>query len=305
MVYYWRDVPLFDAIKHGCTSVEADVWLFDDDNKLYVGHDTASLTPWRTFESLYVHPILKLLEMQNQHDASTPQREPRGLFEEDPSQTLILLVDFKTFGPDLLTQVKAQIEPLRSNDYLTYFNGTSLVYRPITVVGTGSAPFDIMAANTSRRDIFFDAPLEYMQISSASEHQRSSIQDISSNYIQQRGQGHTGTAGFNSSTYGPANSFYASTSFTEDIGYPWWFGTLTNHQLDLIRRQIRGAHEQGLQVRFWGTPSRPKSVRNYIWSVLLDEGVDILNADDLDEVRDTLSEHQRVKELRGAASNVI
>lgn len=32
---YWRRIPVFDAIHWGCTSIEADVWLFDDD--LFVG----------------------------------------------------------------------------------------------------------------------------------------------------------------------------------------------------------------------------------------------------------------------------
>ena len=33
---YWRRVPFWDAIHWGCTSVEADVWLFDDE--LFVGY---------------------------------------------------------------------------------------------------------------------------------------------------------------------------------------------------------------------------------------------------------------------------
>jgi hypothetical protein len=40
---YWRRVPLFDAIHWGCTGVEADVWLFDDE--LFVGY--VSLYPSR------------------------------------------------------------------------------------------------------------------------------------------------------------------------------------------------------------------------------------------------------------------
>lgn len=60
---YWRRVPLFDAIHAGCTSVEADVWLFKDrNNELFVGHDTASLTPDRTLASLYVNPLVDLLD---------------------------------------------------------------------------------------------------------------------------------------------------------------------------------------------------------------------------------------------------
>lgn len=59
---YWRRVPLFDAIHAGCVSVEADVWLFKGREDLYVGHDTASLTPDRTFASLYIDPLVQLLD---------------------------------------------------------------------------------------------------------------------------------------------------------------------------------------------------------------------------------------------------
>jgi hypothetical protein len=59
---YWRRVPLFDAIHWGCTSVEADVWQFEDQKDLLVGHSAASLTPGRTLRSLYVDPIVELLD---------------------------------------------------------------------------------------------------------------------------------------------------------------------------------------------------------------------------------------------------
>lgn len=59
---YWRRVPLFDAIHAGCISVEADVWLFEDSDKLYVGHGTSSLTQDRTLASLYVDPLVELLD---------------------------------------------------------------------------------------------------------------------------------------------------------------------------------------------------------------------------------------------------
>ena len=59
---YWRRVPLLEAIRFGCTSVEADVWLFEGHEELYVGHNTASLTPNRTFTNLYVDPLVELLD---------------------------------------------------------------------------------------------------------------------------------------------------------------------------------------------------------------------------------------------------
>ena len=47
---YWRRVPLYDALRWGCTGVEADVWLFDEE--LYVGHNTNALTRDGTFQHI-------------------------------------------------------------------------------------------------------------------------------------------------------------------------------------------------------------------------------------------------------------
>jgi hypothetical protein len=43
-----------------------------------------------------------------------------------------------------------------------------------------------------------------------------------------------------------------------------------------LRRIVERAHADGRRVRFWAIPSRPA-----FWKVLLDEGVDLINADDL------------------------
>ena len=59
---YWRAVPLFDAIRSGCTGVEADVWLFKGETDLFVGHTSAALSPTRTLRSLYVEPLVELLD---------------------------------------------------------------------------------------------------------------------------------------------------------------------------------------------------------------------------------------------------
>lgn len=106
---YWRRVPLFEALHYGMTSVEADIWLFD--NELFVGHDTASLTANRTFRSLYVDPIYDILEKQNPSTRFS-NTSSNGVFDEDPSQTLVLLVDFKTDGPEALPYVQQQLSAL-------------------------------------------------------------------------------------------------------------------------------------------------------------------------------------------------
>ncbi|KAI3321981.1 hypothetical protein HD806DRAFT_545645 [Xylariaceae sp. AK1471] len=255
---YWRKVPVFSALHVGCTGVEADVWLFDDDPELYVGHDRAALTPYRTFQSLYVSPIVEILEQNNpQTPFYTDTR--RGVFDTDPEQTLVLLVDLKTDGAKTLEQVEAQLEPLRAGNWLTYVEHEVIHKRQVTVVGTGRTPFDILMQNSTYRDIFFDAPLnEFYE----DPNTPSASDDDDGPFI-----------------YNSTNSFYASVDFKRAVGSVW--SRLNEQQLRLIRGQIKGAHKRGLKVRYWNTPSWPVNLRNKIWHTLVAEGADILNADDL------------------------
>ena len=271
-------MPLFDAIHAGCTGVEADVWLYEGHEELYVGHDSVSLTASRNFQSLYVNPLVELLDKMN----SQPEfnnATGNGVFDEDREQTLVLLVDFKTNGRDLLPEVHKQLEPLREKNYLSYWDGNNFNSRAVTVVGTGNTPFDLVIEDKSHRDIFFDAPLDEMweppQESAGKGNPKSQPGKVASGGQGKEGTGDVSTDDFNTST-----SYYASVSFFRSVGYPWT-GRISKKQLDIIRGQIKGAHRRGLKVRYWETPSWPTSLRNHVWEVLVKEGVDMLNVDDL------------------------
>jgi hypothetical protein len=294
---YWRKEPLFSALSVGCTGVEADVWLYEDD--LFVGHTPASLTKNRTFQSLYVDPLMEILDKQNPTTDFHPSLDkPRnGVFDTAPGQSLVLLVDFKTDGDALWPYVHQQLEPMRQKKYLSYFNGTDVIDGPITVVVTGNAPFSRVVANPSYRDMFFDAPLDLMA-NVPDEPYTKEIEDLS--YLANnpnttsadapaatKGQGRSGAAPLNPQVYSRANSYYASVSFKRSIlGFPIpiqypWRSTLTDKQMQLIRAQIAGAHRQGLKVRYWSVPAWPKGLQEYLWRLLVREGVDYLNVDDL------------------------
>jgi hypothetical protein len=60
---YWRDVPLYTALSYGVISVEADVWLIN--GTLYIGHEVQALTANRTFNGLYIDPLLQILTNSN------------------------------------------------------------------------------------------------------------------------------------------------------------------------------------------------------------------------------------------------
>lgn len=247
---YWRKVPLFSALHAGCIGVEADVWLLDSagNETLLVGHETAALQPNRTFRSLYVDPLVRILERQNpSHRFYNESR--RGVFDVDPAQTLALLVDVKTDGASTWREVVRELEPLRSRGWLSRFDNGKVTYGPITVVGTGNTPFDALVANSTYRDYFFDAPLDQLG--------------------DEKG-----------SRYDSTNSYYASVSLGKSIGSAW-LGELNPGQQRKLREQVEAAHKKGLKARYWDLPAWPIHVRNGVWSSLVKAGVDLLNVDDL------------------------
>ncbi|KAI9671494.1 MAG: Altered inheritance of mitochondria protein 6 [Caeruleum heppii] len=264
---YWRLVPLYSALHAGCISVEADVWKLPNREELLVGHSRASLTRNRTFTALYIDPLVEILERQNPSTEFTEHdgRTRNGVFDTDPEQSLVLLVDLKTDGHKTWPHVVRQLEPLRRRGWLTLFNGTAVIPGPITVVGTGNTPFDLLVANTTYRDYFFDAPLSEM-----SDENPPSSSSASLNHPQK-------------SKYNPQNSHYASTAISPFLSRPF-LGHITPAQIAVLAAQIRGAHARGLTVRYWDLPSWPRGWRNRVWDRILELGVDVLNVDDLEGV---------------------
>lgn len=247
---YERRIPLFEALGSGCVSVEADVHLKDND--LLVGHSDAHLHKDATLRSLYLEPLQRILEAQN---VETGTR--RGVFDLAPEQTLVLLVDFKSSGPEAFAEMDAQLESLRDLDFLTYWNGTARIMRPITIVASGNTNFDsVLALNATHRDIFWDAKLERLV----------SLDDSFDN--------RSPTYKFNES-----NSYYASTEFRNALLY----GSPSEN--DTSPTQLEQAKVRGLLTRYWDAPSEPPNLREVVWRVLVDAGVGVLNVDDLGAVR--------------------
>ncbi len=304
---YWRTVPLFSAIEAGCIGVEADIWLFEE--KLFVGHSIASLTRNRTLNSLYVNPLLDTLSKQNPENTLIRQDDGQlhGVFDTDPEQSLVFLIDFKTAGDALWPYVQIALEPLRAQGYLTRSDGSEIIPGPITVVGTGNTPFDLVNSDASNphHDIFFDAPLDDMYEAMSDE--ASPENSIPAEATEQNkpaptadiiadgadpstvsevkrsdeaGQGKSGTSSTSLDAFNASNSYYASVSFGEAIGQ-LWEGEFSEKQLERLRGQIRGAHKRGLKARYWDLPFWPISLRNHVWDLLVKEGIDLLNVDDL------------------------
>ena len=270
---YWRQVPLYEALHYGCTSVEADVWLMDmnkeDKLDFYVGHAPAALERQRTLRNLYINPLVRILDTMNSNSTNA---RPIGVFESSPTQPLVLLVDLKNNPFVAFEAFSAQLEPLRARGYLTYHNGTALVPGPLTIVTTGLTPYaSILAQPSTRRDIFFDAPLGDLRTITTTSPTESSADSE------------------DSQDYNVTTSFYASASLRKVLGHPFPFllpGSPSSWQLERIHSVTRAAHERGLKVRWWDTPAWPIGRKERTWRILMREGADVLNVDDLKAARD-------------------
>lgn len=116
----------------------------------------------------------------------------------------------------------------------------------VTVIGTGNTPQGLVSA-LDPRDYFFDGPL----------------------------------ADLTGDTFKPTLSPIASTDFAAAVGWSG-LGTISDDQLANLKKLVGDAHALGIQARFWDTPGWPVSARNSVWKVLVENGVDWLNADDLE-----------------------
>lgn len=244
---YWRDLPFWSAISYGCVSVEADVSLID--GILYVGHEQAALTSSRTLRSLYIDPIMAVL---NRTNPTTPFYEggsENGVFDTSSGQTLYLFIDLKTAGNTTFPAVIQALQPLRDAGYLTTFNGTGVTEGPVTVIGTGNTPLD-QVQGVSPRDYFYDANFALLS---------TELQNITSDV-----------------------SPVASAQFSRFVGEI--NGTEFNQtQLDIVRGHVSYAASKGIVGRYWDTPAFPITKRNAVWTTLFNEGLGLLNADDLAE----------------------
>lgn len=180
---------------------------------------------------------------------------PSGVFDTNPFQTLYLFIDIKTEAVETWKHVSEALQPLRDRNYLTQVSDDVRVPGPITVIGTGNTPLDLIT-ELKERDCFYDAPLADLG--------EPKFENISS-----------------------LISPIASTSFKQAVGAvdSDKKNLLTDDQLEILQAQIKTAKGKGIGARYWDTPSWPIRKRNEIWRVLLREGVSLLNVDDLEAVK--------------------
>lgn len=137
---YEHDRPLFDALEHGFTSVEADVWLVD--GELLVAHDLEDAQPGVTLESLYLDPLQDLVRSQQGHSVY-PHWDG----------SLQLLIDIKSDGEATYAAIEQELSEHR--DIMSRYSHGATKTGPVTAVISGNRPLATMQAQ-EKRFSFYD-----------------------------------------------------------------------------------------------------------------------------------------------------
>lgn len=135
---YEHGRPLFDALEHGFTSVEADVWLVD--GELRVAHDREDAQPGVTLESLYLDPLQDLV--RGQSHSVYPNWDG----------SLQLLIDIKSDGESTYAAIEQELAEHR--DIMSRYSHGTTKTGPVTAVISGNRPLATMQAQETRFSLY-------------------------------------------------------------------------------------------------------------------------------------------------------
>ncbi|WP_406389847.1 phosphatidylinositol-specific phospholipase C/glycerophosphodiester phosphodiesterase family protein [Streptomyces sp. NBC_00887] len=161
---YLHPRPLHDALAHGFTSVEADIFLVD--GELLVAHEEAGLDPTRTLTSLYLDPLLARVRA-NHGSVYAGYRPP-----------LQLLIDIKNDGAATYLALDAVLR--RYRQILTRFSHGRVRTGAVTPVISGDRAARVPMEAQSTRYAFYDGRLDDLGTAAPA----SFIPLISSNWTQ-------------------------------------------------------------------------------------------------------------------------
>lgn len=209
---YDGELPLYGALSAGCIGIEVDVWYLL--GNLLIGHTLP--TPGRTLAAQYIQPLRAILDHRNGGSPGS-----KGIYAASPSQSVVLMIDFKSSDSRTLDAVNAALQPLREGGYLSRLEDGRFVEKQITAVASGSSSFERISTGDGvpNRDIFYDAKI-----------------------------GEWG------SQYTNLNSYYASADFQDVIGNPSNASSFTDAQKDKVRQQVEQVHSADLNVRYCEFP---------------------------------------------------
>ncbi len=130
---YHHRRPLLDALEHGFTSVEVDVFLVD--GKLLVGHSRSELRPGRTIEALYLDPLRERV------------RRNKGSVHPDGGE-LTLLIDIKSDAGPTWLAIESVLEKYK--EMISVVRDGRLEKRAVRAIVSGNRPRELMASRKTR-----------------------------------------------------------------------------------------------------------------------------------------------------------
>jgi hypothetical protein len=253
---------------------------------LWANDSKAAVGASEVLNSAYFKSMLDKLDAMNS-PANFPSRSaeasPLGFFEEEPVRSSILLLELQSPIQEAWPDILSRLNMLSAGGYLSYMNGTRLVLRPVTVVISSQDPSYLNRTNVTESDfIFFETSLK--SLSKARQRAQSTTEgdeEIDGDNLLSTAQAtNGGTEGvpIGDST---TNTVMATADFHASVGLPlrWRF---SKEQIELIRAQVRAAHQRGLLARYTGIPCHPRRLRKLIMGVLAQDGVDLIENDQND-----------------------
>ncbi|TKJ35978.1 MAG: hypothetical protein CEE38_13290 [Planctomycetes bacterium B3_Pla] len=155
---YRHEQPLHDALAHGFSGVEADIFLVDDD--LFVAHDRHEITPERTLRRLYLDPLRERVKQNGGSVYPNPGA---------PGQ-VTLLIDIKSETAatyKVLDRILAEYQ-----DIFTSFGPDGRSDKAVLAVISGNRPYELMASQKVRyagydgrlTDLQSNAPADLMPL---------------------------------------------------------------------------------------------------------------------------------------------
>jgi hypothetical protein len=138
---YWHKRPFHDALGHGFTHMEVDIFLYH--GHLVVAHTLPLFKRQRSLEDLYLKPIQHYIESRKREDPCA-------------MDTLLLMIDIKSEGEKTLLVLKSLLEKYRP--YLSSYENGQIVRRSLTIVLTGHRPL-MLLQNENDRLFFVDENL--------------------------------------------------------------------------------------------------------------------------------------------------
>ena len=135
---YEHERPLLDALEHGFTSVEADVWLVD--GELRVAHDEWEVAEAPTLEEAYLNPLSDI--------ATRGGRQIYPGYDGD----FQLLIDIKSDGPTTWAAVEAELA--EHEQIFSRVHKGKVKDRAVEAVISGNRPRAEMEAATTRYSFY-------------------------------------------------------------------------------------------------------------------------------------------------------